>query len=94
MNTPSQDYITCICSLYKSSYDDRVENTSPPTAGNNPREPGKDWIPGTTFTELLVNKEAYDAMAHAVNPYSDGHACECERFANILVGKEYCPWEP
>ena len=25
--------------------------------------------------ELLQNKDAYDTMAHAVNPYGDGHAC-------------------
>ncbi len=26
--------------------------------------------------ELLTDKSAYEAMAHAVNPYGDGHACE------------------
>ena len=31
---------------------------------------------------LLDNQEAYDSMAHAVNPYGDGHACE--RIVNIL----------
>ena len=46
----------------------------------------------STFTELLNNKKAYDAMAHAVNPYGDGHACE--RIADILEGKEYTAWEP
>lgn len=35
-----------------------------------------------SFTELLDNKAAYDAMAHASNPYGDGHACE--RIADIL----------
>lgn len=44
--TPSQEYIEMICSLYGSSYDDRIENTSPPTAGDNPRTPGDDWMPG------------------------------------------------
>lgn len=34
------------------------------------------------FTKLLDDKEAYDAMAHAVNPYGDGHACE--RIANVI----------
>lgn len=40
------------------------------------------------FTELIENQNIYDAMAHAVNPYGDGHACE--RIANILcdIGKE------
>ncbi len=26
--------------------------------------------------ELLTDKKAYDKMAHAANPYGDGHACE------------------
>ena len=34
------------------------------------------------FKELLENKEAYDAMAHANNPYGDGLACK--RIADIL----------
>ena len=47
MTTPSQDYINYICSLYGSSYDDRIENTAPPTAGTTSRIPGDDWTPGT-----------------------------------------------
>lgn len=35
-----------------------------------------------SFTELLDDSAAYDAMAHASNPYGDGHACE--RIADIL----------
>lgn len=34
------------------------------------------------FTELLDDENAYNAMAHASNPYGDGHACE--RIADIL----------
>ena len=34
------------------------------------------------FKELLENKEAYERMSHANNPYGDGHACE--RIANVL----------
>lgn len=34
------------------------------------------------FSKLLDNKEAYNAMSHASNPYGDGHACE--RIADIL----------
>ena len=34
------------------------------------------------FNELLENKQAYDAMAHASNPYGDGLACK--RIADIL----------
>ena len=46
MANPSQDYIDYICSLYGSSYDDRIENTAPPTAGDQMRIPGEDWLPG------------------------------------------------
>ncbi len=42
------------------------------------------------FKELLENEDAYNQMAHACNPYGDGHACE--RIADILEGKEYEPW--
>ncbi len=34
------------------------------------------------FTRLLDDEEAYNKMAHASNPYGDGHACE--RIADIL----------
>lgn len=34
------------------------------------------------FTKLLDNEEEYRKMAHATNPYGDGHACE--RIADIL----------
>ena len=36
----------------------------------------------SAFRELLEDKAAYDKMAHASNPYGDGHACE--RIADIL----------
>lgn len=42
------------------------------------------------FKELLENEEVYNSMAHACNPYGDGHACE--RIADILEGKVYTPW--
>ena len=34
------------------------------------------------FTKLLDNRNAYEAMSMASNPYGDGHACE--RIADIL----------
>lgn len=37
------------------------------------------------FSELLSNKEIYEKMSKASNPYGDGHACE--RIADILEGK-------
>ena len=46
----------------------------------------------STFKTLLEDKETYDKMSHACNPYGDGHACE--RIADILEGNEYQPWEP
>lgn len=45
-----------------------------------------------TFKLLLENKEEYNKMSHACNPYGDGHACE--RIADILEGKEFQPWLP
>jgi len=35
------------------------------------------------FKRLLTDKEAFEAMSHASNPYGDGHACE--RIAEILI---------
>ena len=43
------------------------------------------------FKLLLENKEAYERMSKACNPYGDGHACE--RIADILEGKQYFPWK-
>ncbi len=45
-----------------------------------------------TCTRLLNNKDEYEKMSHACNPYGDGHACE--RIADILEGKEYQEWKP
>ena len=42
------------------------------------------------FKELLESKEAYTTMAHACNPYGDGHACK--RIADILEFGTYEPW--
>lgn len=40
----------------------------------------------TEFTRLLDDRQAYDQMAHAENPYGDGHACE--RIADILTAEQ------
>ena len=42
------------------------------------------------FTKLLTDENEYHKMAHAANPYGDGHACK--RIADILEGKEYKPF--
>ena len=43
-----------------------------------------------SFKELLEDREAYEKMSHACNPYGDGHACE--RIADILEGRPYSPY--
>ena len=43
------------------------------------------------FKELLENKDAYEAMSHACNPYGDGKACE--RIADVLEFGECEEWE-
>ena len=42
------------------------------------------------FTKLLTDEKEYHKMAHAANPYGDGHACK--RIADILEGKNYKPF--
>lgn len=42
------------------------------------------------FKLLLEDKEEYEKMSKACNPYGDGHACE--RIADILEGKMFHPW--
>ena len=44
-----------------------------------------------TFKLLLENKDEYEKMSKACNPYGDGHACE--RIADILEDKKYSPWK-
>lgn len=43
------------------------------------------------FKLLLEDKEEYEKMSKACNPYGDGHACE--RIADILEGKTFQPWK-
>lgn len=38
-----------------------------------------------SFTELLENRQEWEKMAHASNPYGDGHACE--KIADIIEEK-------
>ncbi len=44
----------------------------------------------STFKMLLEDRDVYEKMSKACNPYGDGYACE--RIADILEGKEYQPW--
>lgn len=43
-----------------------------------------------SFKMLLENRDEYEKMSKACNPYGDGLACK--RIADILEEKEYCPW--
>ena len=43
---PSNEFIRHICDIYNDYYDDRIEESNPPTAGNNPKTAGEDWRPG------------------------------------------------
>ena len=43
------------------------------------------------FTRLLDDEAEYEQMAHAENPYGDGHACG--RIADVLERKEYGEWK-
>lgn len=42
----SYEYIMKICRLYNDKYDDRVEDSKPPTTGTGVCIPGDDWKPG------------------------------------------------
>lgn len=42
------------------------------------------------FKTLLENKQEYEKMSHACNPYGDGRACK--RIADILECGNYSPW--
>ena len=46
MNSPSQSFIDHICKLYGDVYDDRIEDSRPPAAGEARRDAGEDWVPG------------------------------------------------
>ena len=43
------------------------------------------------FKLLLEDKNEYEKMSKACNPYGDGHACE--RIADVLEGKTYIAWK-
>jgi len=52
---PSWEYIEYICDLYGDVYDDRIEDSRPPAAGDEFREPGEDWIPGQEANHKSLN---------------------------------------
>ena len=60
----SIDYISYICALYGDIYDDRIEDCKPPTAGNDFRTAGVDWLPGETAAHksLIVFQRELEDM--------------------------------
>lgn len=54
-NEPSKEYIEYICSLYEDIYDDRIEDSKPPAAGDDFRDPGEDWKPGKVADHKSLN---------------------------------------
>lgn len=56
----STEFVWKICSLYGDYYDDRLEDSRPPTAGkkkgkNDKREAGADWMPGMRAVHKSLN---------------------------------------
>lgn len=46
----------------------------------------------STFKQLLEDRDSFEAMSSACNPYGDG--CASERIADILETGSYHPWIP
>lgn len=61
---PSKEYIYLICSLYGDVYDDRIEDSRPPAAGEEYRNAGVDWMPGQIANHKSLNsfQKQLDAM--------------------------------
>ena len=52
---PSMEYIDYICNLYADIYDDRMEDSRPPAAGDELRTAGEDWRPGQEAAHKSLN---------------------------------------
>lgn len=52
---PSTEYIEYICNLYADVYDDRMEDSRPPAAGDELRTAGEDWKPGQEAAHKSLN---------------------------------------
>lgn len=52
---PSIEFVEYICNLYGDVYDDRIEDSRPPTAGTEFRNPGEDWKPGQVADHKSLN---------------------------------------
>lgn len=52
---PSKEYVEYICSLYGDVYNDRIEDSRPPAAGDELRTAGEDWWPGQEAAHKSLN---------------------------------------
>ena len=71
-SNPTAEYIAYICGLYGDVYDDRIEDSKPPTAGVEYRVPGADWVPGQTANHkslISFQKELDDMGKQGVRSY-------------------------
>ena len=67
MNSPSQSFIDHICKLYGDVYDDRIEDSRPPTAGEARREAGDDWVPGQIAAHKSLSYFKEELASQGIN---------------------------
>ena len=63
-DTISRDFIRRICELYNDFYDDRIEDSRPPAAGETHCLQGEDWKPGQVAEHkslIAFQRELLDA---------------------------------
>lgn len=63
---PSKEYIEYICNLYADVYDDRMEDSRPPAAGDELRTAGEDWRPGQEAAHKSLNAFQRELKNHGI----------------------------
>ena len=63
---PSTEYIEYICSLYGDRYDDQIEDSRPPAAGDELRTAGEDWKPGQEAAHKSLNAFQKELKAQGI----------------------------
>ena len=85
---PSNEFIRHICDIYNDYYDDRIEESNPPTAGNNPKTAGEDWRPGVAAAHkslVAFQKELEEEGSRKfLLPAAAGQQPEAGRFRNCM----------
>jgi len=97
MITPSEKYIKMICTLYGSTYDDRIENTAPSTGG---RPAGSNWEPGrqadhrslASFQKELRDEHGMITIYRIKKHFQGNLLCRpcINRNYNVLLKKSDC----